>query len=405
MYHGSDSYTGDVFNFNRPMWLISDKDEAMEYGNSVYEVVVTLNNPYMSSHHEKRRLGDSKLIDKAKRLGHDGIVMPPDNDMYELYIYDEAKYLVIIAFSADTIKSINPIEATLVESYRLFSTFLESIKSFDPSLIQTIIEAHNTITSDEVQEQFNRDFWTNPSTLYHGTSAENIEGIRRSGLVANENGSRKVFGGNKSRKNQKIIFTVKEDELSTIKSLYGGSIVAINTDKMKQDGFTPRVSMEDEIADVYASGEEEVDFGDLRDINSFESTVIIETDVIPTKYLTLPPKQKAVKKTTWTSSELADLLSPWSTFGISPKETNEIINRNAILLEDPAFYLEFKSIKPEYKTNPIIVQRVTLGLVDNIDMKRTANAFNEEKWRKLLGEYYGIPTEMLDTAIKWSDNV
>ena len=108
-----------------------------------------------------------------------------------------------------------------------------------------------------------------------------------------------------------------------------------------------KVRLVDEIADVYASGEDEIDFGDLRDINSFESTVIIEADVIPTKYLKLPPKQKAIKKTTWTSSELADLLSPWSKFGISPKETNEIIERNAMLLEDPAFYLEFKSIKPE----------------------------------------------------------
>lgn len=147
MYHGSDSFTGDDFDFNRPMWLISDIDEAKEYGDNIYEITVTLNNPYISSHQEKNRLGDTKLIEKAKRLGYDGIIMPPDHDMYELYIYDEAKFTVIIAFRPDQIKSITPV-TRLTESNTQFRSFLESIKSFDPNLLTVIINAHDAIMSN-----------------------------------------------------------------------------------------------------------------------------------------------------------------------------------------------------------------------------------------------------------------
>jgi len=141
MYHGSDSFSGDEFNFDKPMWLISDPEEALQYGDKVFEVNVTLNNPYISSHQEKHRLGDTKLIEKAKRSGYDGIVLPPDNEMYELYIYDEAKFTVIIAFNKDQIKTIKP----LTEGINVYVTFLESLKIHDPILINSVTTGFNYI--------------------------------------------------------------------------------------------------------------------------------------------------------------------------------------------------------------------------------------------------------------------
>lgn len=141
MFHGSNSFNGDEFNFNRPMWLISDSEQALQYGSNIFEVVVTLNNPYISSHQEKHSIGDAKIIAKAKHLGYDGIVMPPDNDMFELYIYYEAKFTVIIAFNKNQIKSIKPLEV-MTESNNQFTTFLEALKPYDVKLITSIGDAY-----------------------------------------------------------------------------------------------------------------------------------------------------------------------------------------------------------------------------------------------------------------------
>lgn len=109
MYHGSNSYDGnDIFDATNGIWTISDKSEASEYGDNVFTLEVTINNPYISSHQEKTQvLGEKKLLEKARQLGHDSIILPSDMDYYELMMYDEAMYDVIIALSADQIKIVD----------------------------------------------------------------------------------------------------------------------------------------------------------------------------------------------------------------------------------------------------------------------------------------------------------
>lgn len=116
MYHGSDTFNGGEFNTTNGIWTISDKEEAEQYGDNVFTLEVTVNNPYISSHEEKtKKLGDRKLLQKAKSLGHDSVFIPSDYDYYELNIYDEAKYDVLIAFTNDQVKLLdNP--DTLTES-------------------------------------------------------------------------------------------------------------------------------------------------------------------------------------------------------------------------------------------------------------------------------------------------
>lgn len=106
VYHGTD-YEFETFNPSPTgIWFISDKDEAREYGKYIGAYQLNIVNPYYGTHEENAKFGKSRIINKAKSNGHDGIVLPKDEDFYEENIYYEAQFDVFIVFEPRQIKSV-----------------------------------------------------------------------------------------------------------------------------------------------------------------------------------------------------------------------------------------------------------------------------------------------------------
>lgn len=66
---------------------------------------LSIQNPYFSSHRENVKLGARALVEKARRLGCDGIHLPQDIAMKEEFMYYEAGSDVWVALDARQIKS------------------------------------------------------------------------------------------------------------------------------------------------------------------------------------------------------------------------------------------------------------------------------------------------------------
>ena len=104
---------------------------------------------------------------------------------------------------------------------------------------------------DDVAEQFGYDddfnklFWNQPyiPMLYHCTTKENYELIRKDGMIRRRSDTR----GISNRTIGSSIFTTREEEeVSHLKSYYGPIVLTINAKQMKQDGYTPNVEQEPE---------------------------------------------------------------------------------------------------------------------------------------------------------------
>ena len=140
---------------------------------------------------------------------------------------------------------------------------------------------------ERIQKEFNESFWRYGKELYHATKTRTtLNIILRDGLKSDEFGARSVHGGNKEWKD--VIFTVSEDGIELIKR-YGSNIVSIDCKAMLKDNFKPLVTMDYDIAYMYAEaeyeGDEDFDEGDIRDIGQFPETVVIHTKHIPAKYI------------------------------------------------------------------------------------------------------------------------
>lgn len=127
------------------------------------------------------------------------------------------------------------------------------------------------------------DFWEYPSTLYHATDSENIPSIMEHGLRP-ENKTR----GLSNRDMGSSIFTSTEtDDIGS----YGDTILAIDTKRMKQDGFMPEISGETPLEDsqkrsslAHSIGYEDYHIDEYSSEGYSYNTIAIY-GLIPPKYL------------------------------------------------------------------------------------------------------------------------
>ena len=141
---------------------------------------------------------------------------------------------------------------------------------------------------------FNTQFWSQPyiPTLYHCTTKENYELIRKDGMIKRRSDRR----GISNRNIGSVVFTTSaEEEVPFFKSYYGPVVLAINSKKMKQNGYTPYVERESDwdralqlsfvLTKITKKEVEAARYVDSSDQNT-EYTVIVYGD-IPIKYVTL----------------------------------------------------------------------------------------------------------------------
>jgi len=132
------------------------------------------------------------------------------------------------------------------------------------------------------------DFWNSPSTLYHATDHDNIESIMESGLQL-ESKTR----GMTNRWMGASVFTSTNPE--AIHS-YGDTILEIDTEAMKRDGYTPRVELEPGIVEYEAArsllswfdmDEGDYPLEDPANTDGVDRETIILNGPVPAKYLTV----------------------------------------------------------------------------------------------------------------------
>jgi len=138
-----------------------------------------------------------------------------------------------------------------------------------------------------VEDKFNAFFWQHPEVLFHATVQENVEDIRKKGLLAIHKGR-----GMSNRHIHYAVFTSTEPDWIT--HVYGPVVITIRTDLMKKDGFTPYVTKEPnhteaEVIDFIAGKIKAWEPGTHDLSNAYsegttEDTVIIYESV-PPKYL------------------------------------------------------------------------------------------------------------------------
>lgn len=131
----------------------------------------------------------------------------------------------------------------------------------------------------DFEQQYNDDFWSSPATLYHGT--KNLDEVLKTGLEP-----RNETRGINNRSVGASVFLTLEPGFA---EKYG-SVVSIDTKRMKQDGLTPFVSQEPEIfeseimgAVAHGLGAEDYNY-EIYDTGISPDTVIMFGG-IPPKYL------------------------------------------------------------------------------------------------------------------------
>lgn len=154
--------------------------------------------------------------------------------------------------------------------------FLDAI-SFSPDRVWEYIS----------EPDFNRDFWEHPIRLYHGTSKEAWEWIRRGEGLQTMSESRGI--GNRST--GAAVFTHPDPEYVIE---YGEVLIEIDTAAMKRDGFEPRVAREEgkdeeDATEALARLIGVEDFVAEGDSSLHPDTVVVFAS-IPTRYLSRSDK-------------------------------------------------------------------------------------------------------------------
>jgi len=107
VYHGSDTENNYIMGQRSGgAWFIESDQEAVEYGDNVSQVYLSIKNPMVSTHRENTQLGPKRLIEKAKRLGRDGVYIPKDQAFADENVYTEAEHDVWVTLNPNQIKSI-----------------------------------------------------------------------------------------------------------------------------------------------------------------------------------------------------------------------------------------------------------------------------------------------------------
>jgi hypothetical protein len=138
---------------------------------------------------------------------------------------------------------------------------------------------------EDFEQVENENFWQSPSPLYHGTSSqESLDSILENGLEG-----RAETRGLTNRSVGAAVFTSLEPELVEAYTGSDGGVVVIDTEQMKQDGFTPFVGPEPEILEKQIAGAFAHKIGvdykeDYSDSGMDPNTIIIYGD-IPAKYI------------------------------------------------------------------------------------------------------------------------
>lgn len=132
----------------------------------------------------------------------------------------------------------------------------------------------------DLEAEFNADFWSNPQTLYHGTS--DIESVLADGIEP-----RSETRGLNNKHVGDAVFTTSSTDIA---ESYG-SVVKIDTGGMKRDGYMPFVSQEPEFMEYDQIGviasRLRIEFdSEIADPGIDPSTVIVYGH-IPAKYLSV----------------------------------------------------------------------------------------------------------------------
>ena len=155
------------------------------------------------------------------------------------------------------------------------------------------VSNHGRINNYIPSEDFSKTFWDNMGNnyfLYHATQKDNIESIKKNGIMAEDK-----TRGISNRSTGDAVFT--SDNPDDINS-YGEDIFQINVSLMKQDGYTPNVSREEPLEEAEQLealarkiGVEEFNTTDSYNSEGlYPSTVIIYGN-IPPKYISLYNKE------------------------------------------------------------------------------------------------------------------
>lgn len=150
--------------------------------------------------------------------------------------------------------------------------------------IITYDRAHEYFNVD-FEQKTNDDFWEYPSTLYHATdSQENLDSILENGLEerSESRGITNKFVGN-------AVFTSVDPESIQDYAGSDGGIVSIDTNMMKQNGYTPFVGVEPEVLEKEVASALANKLGidyeqEYLDSGMDPNTFIVHGD-IPAKYI------------------------------------------------------------------------------------------------------------------------
>lgn len=137
------------------------------------------------------------------------------------------------------------------------------------------------------QKDFNKEFWSEVDynyVLYHGTSEENIENIKKNGLITG-NETRGIA----NRGTGSAIFLTSNKEVAESYTYPDGKILTILVGKMKKDGYMPNVSLEEPIEEkiAYEALAHKIGLNNFNyEIESgIDETTVIFYDNIPKEYI------------------------------------------------------------------------------------------------------------------------
>lgn len=150
------------------------------------------------------------------------------------------------------------------------------LNDFIDNLSPELVEKYSGIDEDK----FNDEFWSSPPTLYHGTTPSNLEEIKEDGLLPGSE-----TRGISNRSVGSAVFCSTEPESAR----NYGTVLEIDTQKMKQDGLTPRVMEEPDILEyqqketiAHACGIEDYHF-DIEYGMDIDTVILLGP--VPAKYI------------------------------------------------------------------------------------------------------------------------
>jgi hypothetical protein len=131
------------------------------YGPHLVAAVLRVVNPLVATH-EENAVNRDRLVAKARRLGHDGVFLPKDQDFADAMIYDEALYDVWVALDPAQIRCVDadPVVVPLEDLPRPGMSAEPPARQVDSPEFRTWFRDSKVLWEGQ------------PLVVYHGTSAE-----------------------------------------------------------------------------------------------------------------------------------------------------------------------------------------------------------------------------------------